>query len=342
MSKRGGSGGSSPPTKKRKDKSGEVVSCIKCNKSADNDGVECECCYKWEHRECAGISEDEYAILNDASPNIMFFCSFCRPKVALALKFFNDIEQKQKSLDSKITQLEQKLNLLVSSATNLTAEPVQISEPSVNFESVAPQQNVNSNKTPRPKPSPAVPDKRYNVVIYGINESPKDTARSERQKHDLNKLLNILSDIDSSLTGASVRDFHRLGKFKPSNTRPRPLLVKLLRTFEASLILSKKDSLTSSTISIKRDLSPEERAIENALLKERRSLIDSGIERRHIKIRGISLYVKNKLHGSVQDSTFKTAPSPTNPSSSDSMDSSEERPSADTNPSNNDTESAQA
>ena len=36
--------------------------------------------------------------------------------------------------------------------------------------------------------------------------------------------------------------------------------------------------------------------------------INSGIERRHIKIRGISLYVKNKLHGSVQDSTFKTVP----------------------------------
>ena len=155
MAKRGGSGGSSPPTKKSKDKFGELVLCIKCNKSAVDDGVECEYCFKWEHRECAGISEDEYAILNKASPNIMFFCSFCRPKVALALKFFNDIEQKQKSLDEKITQLEQKLNSLASSAANSTAESVQVSEPRlVNSESVAPQQNINSNKTPRPKPTP--------------------------------------------------------------------------------------------------------------------------------------------------------------------------------------------
>ena len=100
--------------------------------------------------------------------------------------------------------------------------------------------------------------------------------------------------------------------------------------------------MTSFTISIKRGLSSEERAIENALLKERRSLIDSGIERRHIKILGKSLYVKNKLHGSVQNSTFETTPSPNNSSPSDSMDSSEERPSADSNPSNNDTELAQA
>lgn len=64
--------------------------------------------------------------------------------------------------------------------------------------------------------------------------------------------------------------------------------------------------MTSSQISIKRDLTFEERTIENALLKERSSLIDSGIECKFIQIRGNSLYVKNKLHGLVQNSQFQT------------------------------------
>ena len=55
-------------------------------------------------------------------------------------------------------------------------------------------------------------------------------------------------------------------------------------------------------------MSREERNIENALLKERRSLIDSGIERKFIKIRGNSIYVKDKLHGLVQNSQFNTVP----------------------------------
>ena len=152
-----------------------------------------------------------------------------------------------------------------------------------------------------------VSDRRYNIIVYGIEESPKDTSRSDRQKHDLDKLLDILLNIDASLTSASIKDFHRLGKFKQSNNRPRPLLVKFLRTFEASLVLSNKDSLTASQISIKRDMSPEERTVENALLKERRRLIDSGTERKFIKIRGNSLYVRNKLHGLVQDSQFHMA-----------------------------------
>lgn len=48
----------------------------------------------------------------------------------------------------------------------------------------------------------------------------------------------------------------------------------------------------------------DERETEQALLKERRRLIDSGIERKDIKIRSSSLYVNNKLHGSVQNSQF--------------------------------------
>ena len=66
----------------------------------------------------------------------------------------------------------------------------------------------------------------------------------------LDHLLNVLSSIDGSLTAASIRDFYRLGKFKPGNTHPCPLLVKFLRTFEASMVLSKKDSLTSSQVAI--------------------------------------------------------------------------------------------
>ena len=37
------------------------------------------------------------------------------------------------------------------------------------------------------------------------------------------------------------------------------------------------------------------------------SLIDSGIDRKFIKICGNSLYVKNKLHGLVQESKFQLA-----------------------------------
>ena len=307
MSKRDRPGGGSPPTKKSKEKSGEVsISCVKCKEVAEEDSIECECCFKWEHRECAGISEDEYKILGDASTNIMFFCSVCRPNVTLALKFFNEIQEKQKLLDDKVKQLEEKLNSITSVQERRASGPDATSAAmdtnlSTPIDTVT-IQNVPALPKPRPKPSSIISDKRYNVILYGIEESPANTYRADRQKYDLGKILNIMSDIDSSITSASIKDFYRLGKFNHGNNhRPRPILIKFLRAFDATLVLNSNKKSLSSGISIKPDLTIDERKIENILLKERRRLIDNGTERKHIRIRGNCLYLNNKLHGAVKN-----------------------------------------
>ncbi len=49
----------------------------------------------------------------------------------------------------------------------------------------------------------------------------------------------------------SVRDCTRMGKYSPSHERPRPLLVKLLRTTVMSVILSNQSKLTKSKVYIK-------------------------------------------------------------------------------------------
>jgi len=57
-------------------------------------------------------------------------------------------------------------------------------------------------------------------------------------------------------------------------------------------------------IRIKPDLSQEERQIESLLLKERWVLIQAGTERKAIKIRGTKIFVSNKLHGQIINSSF--------------------------------------
>ena len=86
-----------------------------------------------------------------------------------------------------------------------------------------------------------------------------------KYKHDLGVIVNTLSSIDSSITSASIKDLYRLGKFNENNNRPRPILVKFLR----NLVLSSKRSIMSSEISIKPDMTLDERKTEMILLKER-------------------------------------------------------------------------
>ena len=60
-------------------------------------------------------------------------------------------------------------------------------------------------------------------------------------------------------------------------------------------------------------MSPDERAKETLLLKERWFLIQSGIDKSDIKIKSSSIYVKGKKHGYVSHSVFtpvSTYPSP--------------------------------
>ena len=57
-------------------------------------------------------------------------------------------------------------------------------------------------------------------------------------------------------------------------------------------------------ISIKPDLSPEERSTQSLLLKERKILIASGTEQKNIKLLGNALFVNKQKYGIVMGSVF--------------------------------------
>ena len=52
----------------------------KCGKNTEEDRIEFEFCLKWEHHVCAGITKEEYKVLNNPT-NIMFFVVFAGPKL---------------------------------------------------------------------------------------------------------------------------------------------------------------------------------------------------------------------------------------------------------------------
>ena len=146
----------------------------------------------------------------------------------------------------------------------------------------------------------SVSDRKYNLVIYGILECDKGTPRSRHLETDTINVFTVITNVDSSIHLQRVRDCFRLRKYS-DNGRPRPILAKLNRTADVSSVLSKWGSL-NKPIYIKPDLSLEDRCLEVILLKERWSLIQSGTNRRDIKIRNKCLFVMNKLHCQVKGS----------------------------------------
>jgi len=141
-------------------------------------------------------------------------------------------------------------------------------------------------------------------VLYGVKESPPKALRHERLQSDIKAILEIFGGIDIQLNPNHILDCFRLGKFKQTQSRPRPILIKLQCVIDANVILANKTSLPSPLL-VKPDMSPEDRVVESTLLKEHWSLIQSGHNRKQIKISKNHIYLNGILHGKVVNSTFQ-------------------------------------
>lgn len=145
--------------------------------------------------------------------------------------------------------------------------------------------------------------RKFNVLVFGIKENDKGTPRHVRNQDVLTNVGNVLSTLDPLVSVTSICDCFRLGKFCDGKTRP--VLVKLTRSADVVSILSNRHKLVSLRgIYIKPDLNPQDRKVESLLLKERWSLIQNGVARSNIKIKGNCIFVDNKKHGLIRDDEF--------------------------------------
>ena len=127
-------------------------------------------------------------------------------------------------------------------------------------------------------------ERRFRVVVYGIEESPPNTPRYKRSQHDLDKMCGAIPVIDST----SIKDFFRLGKFRVGQRHPRPILITFLWMSDVTTVLSNRDKLVSP-IAVKPAMTAEKRNIESLLLHERWNLIQNGMDHKQIKIAFMSI-----------------------------------------------------
>ena len=145
--------------------------------------------------------------------------------------------------------------------------------------------SVSTSPTITPPQHFSESSRKFNVVIFGVPEQPKGTSRFTREQNDFKEAASAIANTESeSNHTSSIRECRRLGKYNVSKTRP--ILVTLNSTADVSYILSHCHHL-HSPISIKPDLSLQDRKAKAILLHERWKLIQSGIERKSIKLRNL-------------------------------------------------------
>jgi len=189
----------------------------------------------------------------------------------------------EKEFSNQISQNAQSISS-ASRSSNITSQDKV---------STATKKTINSEITTKE-------DRKFNVVAYGIQKCAKKITKNERLNHNLD---SIITEGENSVNPLSIRDLLRLVKFNENSKNPHPILVKLNWVIIVSALLSKGKSLPKN-VRIKPDMTPAERKIEPLLLKESWYLIQSGIDRKSIKIRYNKVLVQKNLHGQVINSTL--------------------------------------
>ena len=167
---------------------------------------------------------------------------------------------------STITQLQTTLSELKRKLDSFQQTAQQTSKPQPLLLSNTASKGTNSVQ------SASDAEKKFNIVVYEIPECPQNTNRQTRLKKELETVIEVLSNADNDIEPSDIKDLHCLGKYDPKSERPRPLLVKLLRSNMALEILSSKSKL-EAPVYIEPDMTLHKRQKERLLLKERRSLI---------------------------------------------------------------------
>ena len=243
----------------------ECTTCGICEQPIVNgkdQAVYCEgACKQWLHRYCAGVPLSCFQALS--SSLAPFQCYSCyQAKHEAAIESFNSevraLKSEVREMKAVITGLSKQPNVLQDSVASSRPALEATAARSYASAANAPQDPATTSATSAYPPSTSVvalprisQERKFNVVLYGIDEYPRGTSRPSRLQGDLNKAVSLLSGLDNSINSQSVKDVFRLGKFSAENQKPRPLLVKFIRAADAQSVLSKRGSLRSSPTFIK-------------------------------------------------------------------------------------------
>ena len=286
------------------------VHCICLSDKDAGHMIECEGCLRWSHSKCVSIS----ATLAKSYP---FICPFCT----------RALFQEVASLRSEVSQLREQLAKCSVVPQSCQDQPVldslqqlspglhtpsspnspRVPSDSVNSSASSHSEHLHSNRNRNSSRNrvESSADRRYNIVVLGVAESPSGTSYLGRLNADNDAVSATLSALASSIEHPPflIRDCRRLGRYRPDSPKPRPLLVTMNSTVEVSTVLSNCRKLSAS-ISIRPDLTLSERQERGILLRERRRLIDAGVSRVDIKLKRSELYVSGTLTGRVVNSVF--------------------------------------
>ena len=193
------------------------------------------------------------------------------------------------SFSSSLSKIDEKIDDLQATTENSAKKFDSASNQSCSFASPAPV-HVNA---PKHDLNLKTDELELQLKFVGMPENDIKFPNEKKLK-EKNDVENILTKIRSSV---EILECRRLGEYDKDKSRPN--LVTFKNVWDKRICFSqalKSKLYNSDKILVLPELSPEDKIIEKKLLAKRYDLINNnGVDKKHLKIRGLKLYNDNQL-----------------------------------------------
>lgn len=258
---------------------------------------------------CTGFLPDEITVLIKLQKNILHVCNECTDKKTKKPES-DKMNDKINDLDVKVSSFQNDLRESLQAITEIKNEMKKAFNTKANSYANA-LGNVNPGKQIQ-KETTAHNGTPTGILIRGVPEEENSNA-DERMKNDKTAVRSILDFLEIP---AEITKCSRLGKFEnkpktdlpeneaPSNETkdqkrktPRTILIDLRNGIDKELLLKSAYRLKDfkdyvNPVFVSRELNREELKKQNDALKQRRALLNKDADPKTLRIRNLSLEIK--------------------------------------------------
>lgn len=232
-----------------------MVGCLNCDvriETTRETAVQCDACKGSLHVACTGLSKDDYSrVTRYKTRAIKIMCNKCNSNLDQLLNIKDIIKAETTKLLAKITELETKLADITSAKNDVNLSTTQ-------FEDIISEVNERNIR-------------KRNIIIFNLEEPSSNLNKDQRTEYEKSNISKVLSVVSNENTSAYL-GYHRLGKFTPNNTRPRPLKIILENENEVLSVIKNASKLKQNNdfknVSISFDKTPRQISVYQELRRQ--------------------------------------------------------------------------
>ena len=278
---------------KTNNNSSENFPCGSCKLNCKNYCINCFKCNSWFHVACTDLSHENFVAL-DKINGAFWACIACRANVIGNQN--HEIENLQNNFQQSVAgirdDLQKEITEFKSEMLN-NIEEIKLTLKNSRYEN-EPQKLTENLRAKADLTSQS--ERENKIIVFGVSEKTSDTMITvlDRISHDKKSVKELSRK--TGIQTLNIEDIFRLGNFDSTQTRPRPLVVKLSNTWNCRIMMMSNAKLKADDIFIKQFLSKKEWEKEKQALEYRFKLAQTlNINRSDIKIRSARLFFRKKM-----------------------------------------------